>query len=77
MNSQPALSFQEYKILTRVKEYFRTSRMSLEEKLFYAKLIATLDLESGNYSADREKDRLLVFANHVDQLRRKLKNSVS
>ncbi|WP_243237331.1 hypothetical protein [Heliobacterium chlorum] len=46
---------QEEQILFRIHRYFLSGKMSLEDKLFYAKLIATLDLESGNYTEEKEK----------------------
>ncbi|MTV50727.1 hypothetical protein GJ688_17480 [Heliobacillus mobilis] len=65
---------QEEQILFRIHRYFQNGKMSLEDKLFYAKLIATLDLESGNYTEENEKHRLERFAAQVDQLREKLRH---
>ncbi|ABZ85048.1 hypothetical protein HM1_2500 [Heliomicrobium modesticaldum Ice1] len=64
----------EDQVLYRIDKYFQNRNMSLEDKLFYAKLIATLDLESGQYNAETEKRRLELFAAHVDRLREKLRN---
>lgn len=76
MIEHETLSHQENQILSRIERYFRMNRMSLEDKLFYAKLIVILDLESGHYSEDQERHRLELFAIHVDQLRKKLKQQV-
>ncbi|MZP28733.1 hypothetical protein GTO91_03285 [Heliobacterium undosum] len=64
----------EDQVLYRIDKYFQNRNMSLEDKLFYAKLIATLDLESGHYNAETEKRRLELFSAHVDRLREKLRN---
>ncbi|QGG46957.1 hypothetical protein [Heliorestis convoluta] len=70
------LSQSEHQILSRVDQYFRGRNMTIEEKLFYAKLIVTLDLESGHYSKDQEKNKLELFSAHVDKLRKKLHEQV-
>ncbi|WP_235911004.1 hypothetical protein [Heliobacterium mobile] len=61
---------EENQTLTRVNRYFRGKGMSLEEKLFYAKLIATLDLESGQYTTADQKEHLKMFSASVDKLRK-------
>ncbi|KAB2954134.1 hypothetical protein F9B85_00050 [Heliorestis acidaminivorans] len=76
MNKKVELSQLEHQILSRVDRYFRTRNMTIEEKLFYAKLIVTLDLESGHYSKDQEKSKLELFSSNVDNLRKKLHDQV-
>ncbi|ABZ85587.1 hypothetical protein HM1_3082 [Heliomicrobium modesticaldum Ice1] len=59
----------ENQVLHRLNRYCHMKGMPLEEKLFYAKLIATMDLESGQYTTEAERRNLEQFSASIDKLR--------
>lgn len=66
------LSHEEQKVISRVEQYFKSSSMTMQDKLFNAMLIAQLELEEQNFSTETEKTRILQFKNTLECLLQKM-----
>lgn len=69
-----SLSNEEQQIINRVDRYFKSSSMTMQDKLFNAILIAQLELEEQNFSNETEKLRITHFMNILECLLKKLNN---
>lgn len=67
-----SLSREEQQVVNRVEQYFKSSSMTMQDKLFNAILIAQLELEEQNFSSEVEKSRILQFKNVLECLLQKL-----
>lgn len=66
------LSHEEQFVIQRVEQYFKSSSMTMQDKLFNALLIAQLELEEQNFNSETEKSRILQFKNVLECLRQKM-----
>lgn len=66
------LSHEELKVINRVEQYFKSSSMTMQDKLFNAMLIAQHELEDQNFSSETEKSRILQFKNVLECLLQKM-----
>lgn len=55
------LNHEEQKIAEQVERYFRSTRMTLREKLFHAMLIAQHDLDAHHFCSDSEREGLIHY----------------
>lgn len=66
------LSHEEQKVINRVEQYFKSSSMTMQDKLFNALLIAQLELEEQHFSTETEKSRILQFKNVLECVLQKM-----
>lgn len=66
------LSHEEQKVINRVEQYFKSSSMTMQDKLFNALLIAQLELEEQHFSTEIEKSRILQFKNILECVLQKM-----
>ncbi len=66
-----SLSNEEQQVINRVDQYFKSSSMTMQDKLFNAILIAQHELEEHNFSNEIEKTRITQFKNILECLLRK------
>lgn len=62
------LSLKEQEIASKIDNYFRSSSMSLKEKVFHAQLIALYDLEAHHFCNEKERLRIVEFKKILDDL---------
>lgn len=67
-----SLSSEEQQVINRVDNYFKSSSMTLQDKLFNAILIAQHDLEEHNFSSETERIRITQFKNILECLWQKI-----
>ena len=72
MNSTHWLKLEEQKVAEQVDRYFRSSRMTLREKLFHALLIAQYDLEAHHFCSEDERQRLILYIDIFESMLSKL-----
>lgn len=67
-----SLSHEEKQVMNRVEQYFKSSSMSMHDKLFNAILIAQLELEEQHFSNETEESRILQFKTVLECLLKKI-----
>jgi len=67
-----SLSSEEQQVINRVDRYFKSSSMTMQDKLFNAILIAQLELEEQNFSSEIEKASIMQFKNTLECLLQKM-----
>ncbi|MBC7076000.1 MAG: hypothetical protein H5T98_08025 [Syntrophomonadaceae bacterium] len=72
MDIAAKLTNEEAQIARRVESYFKTSNMSLREKLFNAALIAQYELEGHYFCTEDERQKITRFKVILDSLMQKL-----
>lgn len=68
MNKLLPLSGEELQVAHRLEDYFRSSDMTFQEKVFHAILIARHELEGHHFGNEYERQRILEFARVLDRL---------
>lgn len=66
------LTNEEQQVACRVDQYFKSSSMTIHEKLFNALLIAQHELDEENFSSENERMRIMQFKNILDSLLQKM-----
>lgn len=66
------LSSKEQEVAGKIDNYFKSSSMSLKEKVFHARLIALYDLEAHHFCSEEERLRIVEFKKILDQLLQKI-----
>jgi hypothetical protein len=66
------LTVKEKEIASKIDNYFRSSSMSLKEKVFQARLIALYDLEAHQFCSEDERLRIIEFKKILDGLLQKI-----
>jgi len=74
---QLELTGEETRVAQKVISYFRSPRMSLQEKMWNAKLIALYDLEQHHFTNPTEKERIARFTSILDSILTKLNPQVT
>lgn len=69
------LNSEEQEIVRKIDNYFKTSNMNFQDKLFNALLIAQHELESHHFSSEDEKLKILHFKNTLDNLLKKVSHT--
>ena len=67
-----SLSSEEQQVIKRVDNYFKSSSMTLQDKLFNAILIAQHELEEHNFSSETERIKITRFKNILECLCQKI-----
>lgn len=67
-----SLSSEEQQVIRRVDQYFKSSSMTMQDKLFNAILIAQLELEEQYFGSEIEKIRIMQFKNILECLLQKI-----
>lgn len=68
----PQFDRDERMILERLNRYFKSNQMTTKEKARAARLIAEHELDSQQYSNERERQTILFFYHTLDKLLNKL-----
>jgi hypothetical protein len=74
MNSAANLTHEEEQVVKRVNSYFKSSKMTMREKVFNAMLIAQHDLEAHHFCSEHERNRIAQFKDVLECLLLKLNN---
>lgn len=68
----PRLDRDELMILERLNRYFKSNQMTTKEKARAARLIAEHELDSQQYSSEKERQTILFFYMTLEKLLDKL-----
>ncbi|HQA49956.1 MAG: hypothetical protein ACOX6F_02170 [Syntrophomonadaceae bacterium] len=68
INTSFWLTLEEKKIAEQVDRYFISNRMTFQEKLFHALLIAQHDLEAQHFCTEDERQRLIRYIRVLDSM---------
>ncbi len=68
------MTFEEKLITKKLNKYFKSSSMSLKDKVFNALLIAQHELEAQHFSNEMEKQKIIHYKVTLDNLLEKLSN---
>ena len=66
------LSPEELSVAMKLDNYFNHVEMDFLEKVFQARLIATHELESGQPTSEKERNRIMTFMDTLDTIWHKL-----
>lgn len=70
------LTIEEEQVANKVNNYFKSSNMTMRDKVFHAALIAQQELDEHNFSTEYERIRIAQFKDVLDTLIMKLKRQI-
>jgi len=74
MNTPLWLTREEKQVAEQVNKYFLSNRMTFQEKLFHALLIAQHDLEAHYFGTEDERQRLIRYISVLDGMLSRLQS---
>lgn len=75
MQSAEQLTYKEQMVAERINNYFKSSHMSLYEKIFHASLIAQHELDAHHFGSENERFRITEFKMILDSLLLKINSN--